>query len=87
MSPIDAADASLASTTRAGIDRILSSWNARQRLSPATSWNFSPFLRTTIGWRRPSLRMLSASSASWSAAISLRAWYGLGSTRWTWTSM
>jgi hypothetical protein len=55
MSPIDAAEASLASTTRAGIDLILSCWKARQRRSPAISWNLSPCLRTTIGCRRPSL--------------------------------
>jgi len=74
MRPIEAADASLASTTRAGIVLILSCWKARQRRSPAISWYFSPCLRTTIGCRSPSLRMLSASSASCSGAISRRAW-------------
>jgi hypothetical protein len=74
MRPIEAAEASLASTTRAGIVLIFRSWKARQRRSPAISWNRSPCLRTTIGCSRPSLRMLSASSASCSGAISRRAW-------------
>jgi len=43
---------------------ILSIWKARQRRSPATSWNLSPCLRTTTGCNNPSLRMLSASSVS-----------------------
>jgi hypothetical protein len=59
-----AEEALLASCKRTGMVFIFSSWNARQRRSPAINSYLSPALRTTMGCSRPSLRMLSANSES-----------------------
>ena len=70
------------SSTMAGISRMPASFAARQRRSPAMSWNRpSAAGRTRIGWSTPCSVMEAASSWRGSSSKVSRGWFGLGSIR------
>ena len=66
----------------AGIMFIPASLLALKRRSPLMIWYLpSAFLRTVIGWMRPSVLIDSASSSSASWSKDIRGWNGFGSMR------
>src|SRR3954451_8349929 len=82
MIEISSAVSSSMSSTSAGIVGRPAICDARQRRSPAMSWNrFSSRGRTRMGWRTPCSRMLAASSWSVSSLNASRGCSGFDSMR------
>ena len=82
MIAISIAVSSSISSTSAEIVSRPAIFEARQRRSPATSWNLAlPRGRTRIGWRTPCSRIDAASSSSVSGSNARRGCSGFGSIR------
>src|SRR2546423_700932 len=86
MIEISSAVSSSISSTSAGIVAWPAIFDARQRRSPAMSWNWwLPSGRTRMGWRTPCSRIEAASSWSDSSSKTIRGCSGFGVIRSTGT--